>query len=392
MAIGQRDGNDPRMTLRILELTGSTPRARGEQHGESFKDDIHGIYAVRLRLMLQKTDLSTEENVLALARHHLPVLERFDRDLHSELCGIASAAGLTPAHLVVVNHYTDLRDLGLRDLNALSNQPLDPGGCSAWFVAGPAPAQSAATAPLGATSTGERVLGQTWDMHASATPYALLLVVKNDDGSRTVLFTIAGCLGMTGMTASESRVLGLTINNLNSVDATVGVLWPALVRKALLQKTAAAALSTLQGAPIGSGRHYIVADGNDVFGMETSGTRKKVIFEQTAKRSGSSLPTDQYFHTNHCIDDEMKPTERILPGSTTVQRYETLRARVARGDVPKTAAAMFDAFADVGLKPKDNAPDDVATCGAIVFDLAAKSALACQGIPGPTTEKIEWRP
>jgi isopenicillin-N N-acyltransferase-like protein len=358
------------MTLRILELQGRSPTARGEQHGETFKNEIHGIYDVRLRLMLQKTDLSTEENVLALARHHLPVLERFDPGLATELDAIARAAGLTPAHLVVVNHYTDLRDLSLRDLRALGTSPAaaDPGGCSAWFVDGE-----------------HRLLGQTWDMHASATPYALLLIVTNDDGSKTALFTITGCLGMTGMTSTG---VALTINNLNSLDATVGVIWPALVRKALAQPTAASSLALLQAAPIGSGRHYVVADGRDVFGMETSGTRKKVIFE--GQGPGASKNGASYFHTNHCVDDEMKATARIMPGSTTLLRYQTLQARADGGRVPRTAREMFDAFADVGLSnDKPDAPDDVATCGAIVMDLKQKTALACQGIPGPGVTPFE---
>lgn len=363
------------MTLQTLELQGTTPRARGEHHGESFRDGIHGIYAVRLRLMLKKTDLKTEENVLALARHHLPVLERFDRALFDELCGIAAGAGLTPEQLVVVNHYTDLRDLTANDLAALDHSAdrgagRDPGGCSAWFV----------------DDGQHRVLGQTWDMHASATPYALLLTIPNDDGTKTVCFTIMGCLGMTGMT---SNGLCLTINNLNSVDATVGVVWPALVRKALQQQTAKKALHLLQTSPIGSGRHYIVADHDDVFGMETSGTKKKVIFAVEQPRSGDAGKLS-YFHTNHCVDDEMRPTAKILPGSTTVARYQTLVARQSEGRVPRSAREMFDAFEDVGLQEKAGAPDDVSTCGALVMDMKAKTALACQGIPGPSVTPVLW--
>lgn len=357
------------MTLRILELQGKTPRARGEQHGETFKADIHGIYAVRLRLMLQKTDLSTESNVLALAEHHLPVLQRFDAALHEELCATARAAGLSPAHLVVINHYTDLRDLSTNDLRTLNagaahtDTGADPGGCSAWLV----------------DDGDQRVLGQTWDMHASATPYALLLIVTNDDGSKSAVFTITGCLGMTGMTSTG---VALTINNLNSVDATVGVVWPALVRKTLQSSSAAQALATLQNSPIGSGRHYIVADEQQAFGMETSGTKKKIIFH-------SEQQSATYFHTNHCVDEEMKPTAKILPGSTTLQRYETLKARVDAGRVPHTAREMFDAFADVGLREKPGDPDSVSTCGAIVMDLHTKKVLACQGIPGPAVTPFE---
>lgn len=349
------------MALRILELQGRSPRARGEQHGETFKSEIRGIYEVRLRLMLQKTDLSTEANVLALAQHHLPALQRFDAGLHDELCAIAAAAGLTPAHLVVVNHYTDLRDLNQQTLRSL--QSGDPGGCSAWLV----------------DDGDQRVLGQTWDMHASATPYALLMTVPNDDGTKSVVFTITGCLGMTGMTSTG---VALTINNLNSVDATIGVVWPALVRKTLQSTSAQQALSTLQTSPIGSGRHYVVADDKEAFGMETSGTKKKIIFHQREQSA-------TYFHTNHCVDPEMAPTAKILPGSTTLQRYETLKTRVDAGRVPHTAREMFDAFADVGLVEKAGDPDSVSTCGAIVMDLHTKKILACQGIPGPEVTPFE---
>ena len=184
---------------------------------------------------------------------------------------------------------------------------------------------------------------------------------------------------MTGMTSTG---VALTINNLNSVDATLGVVWPALVRKTLQSSSAAAAQATLQHSPIGSGRHYIVADDKEAFGIETSGTKKKVIFH--AKEQSAT-----YFHTNHCVDPEMAPTAKILPGSTTVQRYETLKLRVEQGRVPHSAREMFDAFKDVGLTEKPGDPDSVSTCGAIVMDLHSKKVLACQGIPGPEVTPFE---
>jgi isopenicillin-N N-acyltransferase-like protein len=356
-------------TIRTLELQGRDPARWGEQHGESFRADIQAIADIRMALTIGRTDLGSKENVLSLARHHLPVLQRFDQALYDELCGIARGAGLTPEHIVVVNHYTDLRDLRLTDL-----QRLDQGGCSALFT------------HHGRT----RVLGQTWDMHGSAEPYALLLSVPSspDGGTlvetnaagvpkegRALLFSITGCLGMTGMTSWGTA---LTINNLNSIDATVGVVWPALVRKALRQPTAKAMLSCIEAAPIGSGRHYIVADDHDVFGMETSGTKKKVI------RDGGRGP---YFHTNHCVDDEMTGTCRILPGSTTLQRYATLGEMVKKSQ-PDDMDAMFALLQAVGLKQNPHNPHDVATCGALVMDISARNARACVGIPGPDADSI----
>ena len=364
------------MYIRVLELKGLDPARWGEQHGESLRDDVRALYRIRLDLMLHKTDLGSEASVLELARHHLPVLEQYDPALYAELYGIARGAALTAEQVLVVNHYTDLRDLSQRDLARLRG---DPDGCSAMFAVTPA----------------GRVLGQTWDMHGSAEPYAVLLKIPGlADGSivdkaspagipevgSTLVFSIAGCLGMTGM---SSWGTALTINNLNSVDAGVGVAWPALVRRALRQRSARAALDTILSAPIGSGRHYIVADDSDAFGVETSGKKKKLIWQ------GERTP---YFHTNHCIDPEMAPTCRILPGSTTLQRYHKLEALV--GQAPANdARSMFEGFLSVVLPHADASPHDVATCGAVVMDITGRSVIACQGAPGPDADStiIELR-
>ncbi len=358
-------------TIRTLELHGTDPAKWGEQHGESFRADVRAIYDIRLGLTLSKTDLGTEENVLALARHHLPVLEKFDRALYDELCGIARGARLKPEQIVVVNHYTDLRDLRLADLQRLDSAPADPGGCSALFLA----------------EGKHRILGQTWDMHGSAEPFALLIKVPSVPPSpqvnaagipkmgHTLCFSITGCLGMTGMTSWGTA---LTINNLNSVDAVVGVVWPALVRRALREPTAKAMRDLIINSNIGSGRHYIVADDTDVFGIETSGTKKKVI------REGGRGP---YFHTNHCVDSDMIDTCRILPGSTTLQRYATLGEMVKK-TLPQDLRGVFDALAPVGLKQNPTNPHDVATCGALVMDITDRNAMACVGIPGPDADSI----
>jgi isopenicillin-N N-acyltransferase-like protein len=364
------------MHLRTLELVGRDPARWGEQHGESFRDDIRALYAIRLGLTLDKTDLGTEANVLALAQHHLPALRSFDDALSAELHGIARGAGLTAAQIVVVNHYTDLRDLTKADLHGLGTPPTDPGGCTAVFV----------------DDGHERLLGQTWDMHGSAQPYALLITIPQDPDAdapdtkklsaagvpatgRTVVFSITGCLGMTGLSSWGNA---LTINNLVGVGARVGVVWPAFVRKALRQRTAKQALQLLQSTTVGSGRHYVFADDHDVFGVETSATKTKVIFD------GGRGP---YVHTNHCVDAEMAPTARILPGSTTLARYDTMTKLVAQKS-PSTAREMFDSFAAVGLVGKPGLPHDVTTCGALVMDLKRRVVLGCEGIPAADVDPL----
>ena len=335
--------------IECVRLDAAPGRALGRAHGEQLRERIAGLYAIRLELMREKTDLSAEADILRLAGAHLPVLEAFDALLYQELLGIAEGSGLRPEQIVVVNHYTDLRDLGLKDLRAL-----DDGGCSTVYV----PASEDA-GPL---------LGQTWDMHGSAADYVLLLDVGEGE-SRTVLFTIAGCLGMTGFSA---RGLGMTINNLNSVDAQIGVVWPALVRRCLREPSAAKARDVVMEAKVGSGHHYIVADPSEVYGITTSGTKKKLV------QSGSSA----HLHTNHTTDDEMALTCRIPDGSTTKRRLSSLKGLASDG-LPKTARGLYDAFSRVVLEPADRVtkPHAVATCGAFVMDLSGGEVLACQGPP-----------
>lgn len=357
--------------IKTLELVGNDPHAWGMQHGEEFRSDISELYKIRLELMLQKTDLATEANVLALAEHHLPILQKYDAALYDELCGIAKASQLTAAQIVVLNHYTDLRDLSSRHLQEITKNASmgDDGACSAVY----APPHGFSAAATGA------ILAQTWDMHGTAQPYALLMTVpgKNPSGGKgsTVLFSITGCLGMTGMT---SWGLGLTINNLNSLDATFGVVWPALVRKALQAHTAAEAIATLESAPIGSGRHYIVADTTDAFALESSGPVSKRILSST----GAQRTKEIYFHTNHCLDPELAQSCSIPAGSTTKPRYDTLhRLLVDEGYQPRTVEEMFTLLRHVGVPQAANEPHNGATCGALAMDLAGRRVIACSGIP-----------
>ena len=53
----------------------------------------------------------TATQVLAAARAHLPVLERYTAACTTSCVGIAEGAAVTPEEIVVANHYTDLRDL-----------------------------------------------------------------------------------------------------------------------------------------------------------------------------------------------------------------------------------------------------------------------------------------
>ncbi len=363
--------------MRVLELpAGKSPREWGRIHGESYRGEIKALSEIRTYLCTKVGGFKTREQVMTAARAHLPVLERYHAGLHAELLGIAEGADVSAEDIVVANHYTDLRDL---DPDPATWQPAptrdDPDAVPAR--------QGAVVDPLGsgdgcsvlyAQSPAGRIVAQTWDMHATAIPYVMVLrVPASDDGPAATLLTVTGCLGMTGM--NDARV-GIAINNLFSTDATLGVVWPAVVRRALHQPTATAARDVIAGSPIGSGHHYFVADRTDAFAIESSGTRRKQVFG-----GGAS-----YCHTNHALDADIAARSKVPAPSTTHDRMTWLDRDLARAPVRDLDDAWRRLGSDDGW-PRSictnmatpEAPHGAATCGAIAMNLDSGELWAQQG-------------
>lgn len=364
--------------MRILELpVGQSPRHWGRVHGESFRSEIKALADIRAYLCTKLSGFTTHDQVVAAAAAHLPVLARYDHDLYEELVGIAEGANLAPEAIVVANHYTDLRDL---DPNPQRWQPAPtaddaaPQVTSAGFhhnndLRGDGCSIVWAESPTG------RILAQTWDMHATAIPYVMVLAVpESSTGPAARLLTVTGCLGMAGMNAAR---VGVCINNLYSTDATLGVVWSAIVRRALRERTATAARDVILHSPIGSGRHYAVADRTHAFAIEASGTRRKQVFAGGAA----------YCHTNHSLDPDVAARSKVPDTSTTYDRMRWLEADLRRAPIADLADAWGRLGADDGTAAslctnlsRPDAPHGAATCGAIAMNLDTGEVWAQQGL------------
>ncbi|MBT8491847.1 MAG: C45 family peptidase [Deltaproteobacteria bacterium] len=338
---------------RVFELPVGTGRERGLAHGESFRGEIAALVALRTYLTRTVGDFESEQAVLDCARKHLPVLEAYDRELYDELLGIAEGANLAPEGILILNHYTDLRDLG-RTHQAAAD------GCSmAW-----------ATTPEGP------VAGQTWDMHASAMPFVIMMRDPGgDDRPGSWLLSLTGCLGMAGV--NDHRV-SVMINNLTSIDAKVGVVWSALVRRALREQDAGAAYRCVEEAPVGSGHHYMVCDPQRALGVETSGTEK---------RQTLSAESGHYVHANHCLDPDIEARTVVVPNSTTYDRYDWLRSSIEA----RALSGVDDLWERLGsedgfprsvctLVASAEEPHRPATCGALAVNLSTGVIRATAGL------------
>lgn len=335
--------------LHVLELLSDDSLTIGHQHGETFRREIAELAEIRMERMCAVSHFKRVKDVLELAERHLAPLQDYDVDLFLELRGISEASNVSLERLIVLNHYTDLRDIvpntgfytGRRPENSE-----DIGGCSIIY-------SPTAKGPL---------LGQTWDIHGSAQPYVVMLKVQG-----ALVFSIMGCLGMTGI---NKHGVAIAINNLSSLDARIGIIWPAVVRKALSHENAKRAKEEIINAPSASGRHYAVADEKSFFGIETSGTKKKIICED---------PTQLYFHTNHCLDAEMRKTHAIRKDSNTLWRLEHLDTITRKEDL-SCLEKVFLAFKPISMEPEKSRPHKTTTCGTLAMDINKRSVLGCAGI------------
>jgi len=350
--------------VRYLDLRKcATGRERGVLHGSTFAGEITSLVKLRIYLA-SKISGFTPDGLLAIAETHLPILKGFDAELYEELLGLAEGSGCSPAELVVLNQYTDIRDLAPEKWG-------DAGTSTA--LPGDADYDGGCTMLWSKTASGP-VFAQTWDMHASAMPYVMMLRVPDAGGGDAYVLSLTGCLGMAGLNAAG---LGIGINNLTSNDAVPGVVWSAIVRRALRESATDAARDMLLACKVGSGHHYLVCDETSVVSVETSGQRRKVIF---------AGETSDFVHSNHCLDEEIAACNRVPEFSTTQDRQDAMRASLDSNPI----VSIEDAWQRLGSHdgyPRSictnmaspEAPHAAATCAGIAMDPKRRRLFAVAG-------------
>ncbi len=334
----------------IEYLRDDSPRQRGHAHGEQFRTGIRELIEIRTALMREKNPGLTRDRIAELAGEQWRITGEYDGGLRDELAGIAEGAGVSVNDIVILNNYTDFRDIQVPDQ-----------GCSVVFV-----------------NYGERpVAGQTWDMHGSAKQYVCCLTVPCVGFEQpAVLFSLVGCVGMMGF-HPRGQMVG--VNNINTVGARAGALWPVVVRRTLEQTSHTAMIDELTSAPVTSGHSYLVAS-------RSGGGEFWEIMPDLAERI-ETLAADRdgcLFHTNHCLGEQAKKREAVLAQSTTTHiRYGLLEKKIGavrdfddvlrllndHENYPKSICSNFQA----------GSQDPSVTCGGAVGDLTSGKVTMWRG-------------
>jgi isopenicillin-N N-acyltransferase like protein len=354
--------------IRVLELSGSHYEM-GLEHGRRYADTIREFAEERVALSSDPAWTGTgvglsRAEVLALADACLDEHRRYAPDLLEELRGMADATGLTLAELVIVGGFTDFVDtVHGYSLHGAARTciPAHAGAdnCTAFIV------------PDGMAEGGMGFYGQTWDMHATATPHVLMLRGAPEGKPAFLAFTTVGCVGMIGM---NDAGICVGINNLAGADGQVGVTWPFVVRKILEQTDLEAALACITEATLSGAHNYLLFDAEGRgYNVEAMSTTRHV----------TELDGEALIHTNHCLAPHTVAVQRPRdPLAQASSEARLTRARDLLAEVPITLEDLQALTRDpAAICVRATPPKDVETCGAMIMRPKTLDAWAVWGLP-----------
>ena len=355
------------MRCNVIELAG-TPRHMGRQFGEQLREQTRAFAELRLGKCIDAAKLlglpADKSLVLDICGRSIEAHQRDDASVWEELHGIAEGVGLSDEMILICNGLTDIRDAVQAAAGApWASQPADSGGCTAWLAA---PEATAA----------ERVLaGQTWDMHAGAADHIVVVVRKPDRGPATISMTTAGCLSLVGM---NSAGIAVGNNNLRPTDGRPGVVYLAMIHKALAQPRLAGAVNAITQAHRCSGHNYYLAGPEgEIVDIETTATQYEVIQPAGAV----------YAHTNHYLLEKLRRLEQpeAVTASSTWRLTRMLHVLSEQaGQISPTSMmqAMSDPQGAADCRICRNDPVDASpTCGAVVMSPQERRMWVAVGEP-----------
>jgi len=306
--------------LDVIELSGS-PYEMGKQHGKLLASEIRDLAEIRLTLarnFASDHGLSvTTEACLKIAEQFLPHHEQYSSEVFAEWQGIADGAQIPLAEVFFANALTDFQDTLWQAKN------VDVHGCTSFLVGGDA------------TEDGSTLIGQTWDMHASAEPFIRVFRRQPADGPSSLTMTTSGCLTLVGV---NNAGIAVGNNNLRPNDARIGVVYLAMMHQALRQTDWRTAVSAITGAERASGHNYVMA--------HESGARSNI--ETTANRVDEiKIDASWYVHSNHYLSPDLIPLEDdTIERGSTEHRLKRLRERMTENNEPLTPRLLNHLLAD----------------------------------------------
>jgi len=306
------------MSIDVVSLEG-TPYEMGRQHGERLRDEVYELAAERMWLSIRSAGVqgvdASEEDCLKLAAEHLPLFQEYVPAVWEEFRGIAEGAGISTEALFVGNGYTDFRDVLSQGRAAGLSE------CTSFLV----------TPEF--TREGHALIGQTWDMHASAEAFVKLFHRRPAHAPETLVLSTSGCLSLIGISRAGVAVGN---NNLCPTDARPGVMYLSMIHHALAQPDLEAATRAITDAPRSSGHNYVLAGEGQIRDIETTAQEYAILPAEGA----------WMVHANHYLSKDLVRLEAEPPGISSLHRQKRMEDLFRASEGAMDADALWRFMSD----------------------------------------------
>lgn len=339
----------PSPTASIL-LEGE-PEEIGRQHGRACADAIRAALEDAYARLAGEGGAWTRAGLrleaAAIARHLAGVAPR----LAAELDGIAAGAAIRAEEAVLLQYRRELA----ADASACA------GECSLIAMRDAA----------GAT------IAQNVDLNVGMAGLGRVMAIRpaSPKAPRSLVFSFAGMPAFVGLNAAG---LAIGINFVLADGWRRAAISPyLLVRHLLGLRTIDECLAALRTLPRTSSRCFTIADCERIASIEMTVDALRVC------------EGDRLLHTNHYLDPELQPLDRmhIFSRNASRRRLDILAQRTAEANARTEPEALFEMLADHSMYPlglcvhAEGVPERDATVAAIVMRPAAGELHVRHGNP-----------
>jgi hypothetical protein len=283
--------------LRILDLPGGDPRARGRVHGEALRGPVRELLGLWGEWLGTLYGIGREGYVSRFhsETRYIATTERLAPAILAEVHGIAEGASVPPADLLAFQHVNEEFELG----------PAFAAEACSTIVLPPAPGRPA-------------LIAQNLDLAQYLDGHQILLRCPTADGSGEILaLSVPGMLSLNGMNSHGFAVCDNTINQLRANPDGLPIY--AIYRLLLEAKTLSEAIALIEGTPPATGLNWVTGDPDGVAMIERSGFAMKMS-------AGGASPL---YHTNHPITcDDWSGAASRTPSRSSYLRLASLHQRL----------------------------------------------------------------
>lgn len=287
--------------LKVVELSG-TPRERGRTHGEELRSNIRAIIEIAAEGVRSDLGIALHEYVREFSAYgrFRKSIRKYVPELWDEVNGLAEGAAI------------DVETAGFLQL-------LD----EEWiyrekFHAGAKGEGLACTAFAVMTPKGT-FAGQNMDIHPVDGHQVLFRISYPDDDLVSLVFSIAGTLGLNGMNNAPLGICCNTLTRLRSSNRGLPVAF--IVRHVLEQRSFDDAVSFIKKLHHASGQNYVVAAPGRFGSFECSANK---VVELTP----AAPAAEHLCHTNHALVNDDEGPHDSTRGKTSVDKLVNSKARL----------------------------------------------------------------